>query len=115
MELKVEILVTVKQDQFIRAVGSDISIGEKVLGKGQVISPIGGELGALASIGVQQIQVYKKPIVSVLSTGNELVEVTEPGPLKYGTIRDSNRPTLKSTLEQLGYQVIDLGIASDEY
>jgi gephyrin len=113
-EETVEILVTAKSGQFIREIGSDISLGETVLTKNHVMSSLGGEVGTLASIGVKEIKVYRKPIVSVLSTGNELVPVTHSGPLSYGSIRDANRPALKAYLEQYGYKVVDLGIASDK-
>jgi gephyrin len=114
-EETVEILVSVKEGQFIREIGSDIALGETVLAKDHVMSSLGGEVGTLASIGVSEVRVYKKPVVSVLSTGNELVPVTHSGPLPYGSIRDANRPALKAYLEQCGYSVVDLGIASDKY
>jgi len=50
-----------------------------------------------------------------LSTGNELVSHTEERGLKMGEVRDSNRPSLLTTLKAWGYQTVDLGVASDSY
>ena len=59
--------------QFIRAKGSDIKQGEVVLEKGQVLGP--AEIGLLATVGrISSIRVYKKPVIGLLSTGNELVD-----------------------------------------
>jgi len=52
------------------------------------------------------------PVVSVLSTGNE---IQEPGrPLKPGHIHDSNKTTLLSLIKEQGFSALDLGIARDE-
>ncbi len=53
--------------------------------------------------------------MGILSTGNEIVDLTESAPLKDGQTRDSNRPSLMAALEAAGYKVMDLGIAKDEY
>ena len=51
----VEILAKVRKGEAIREIGSDIQVGQTVLKKGQVISAVGGEIGVLASIGVQKV------------------------------------------------------------
>lgn len=61
--------------------------------------------------------VHRRPIVAILSTGNELVEL-EGGASRTGAsgwtgVIDTNRPSLQATLEGLGYDVVDLGIAED--
>lgn len=58
---------------------------------------------------------YRKPVAAILSTGNELVPANDPAELKYGQIRDSNRPALKAVIEKHGFEVLDLGIAEDKY
>ena len=55
---------------FNRPIGNDIRSGEKVLAKGSVLGP--AEIGLLASIGATRVKVFRRPIVSLLSTGNEL-------------------------------------------
>ncbi|KAK3092834.1 hypothetical protein FSP39_007734 [Pinctada imbricata] len=108
-ELEIKIMTVPKPGQDIRPVGSDIAKGEMILSKGQNLGP--AELGLLATVGVTSILCYQQPIVGVMSTGNELVEPTED--LQEGKIRDSNRTTLISQIEEHGYHVIDLGIAKD--
>ncbi|KAH3668332.1 hypothetical protein OGAPHI_002086 [Ogataea philodendri] len=113
-EKLVEILAQdVKSGENIRAVGSDTKKGSLVLAKGSRISVGGGEIGALASVGVKLIKVYRKPTIGVLSTGNELQDLKTEKSLHYGEIYDSNRPTLISMVENSGYKVVDLGIAAD--
>lgn len=110
-ELKVEILKTAAENALIREIGSDIAFGEVILRKGTVISSVGGEIGILASVGIHEINVYEKPVIGILSTGNELVSTDSP--LKFGQIRDANKPALTCALKAAGYKVVDLGVASD--
>ncbi|KAF5545984.1 molybdopterin molybdotransferase [Fusarium phyllophilum] len=114
-EKEVEIQVDgVKEGENIREVGSDVKQGTVILNKGETISGVGGEIGLLASVGVSEAKVYRRPVVAVLSTGDEIVEYNRPGDLKLGEVRDTNRITLMSAAREWGYEVIDLGIASDK-
>ncbi|CAH1402118.1 unnamed protein product [Nezara viridula] len=109
-EIEIEITTAPKPGQDIRPVGNDIGLNEIVLNKGDPITPI--ELGLLATIGITNVPVFRLPKVSVLSTGNEVVE---PGvELRPGSIRDSNRITLLSLLRGHHFPTYDLGIAKDE-
>ena len=111
----VEILAQdVQAGQNVREVGSDIKAGSMILQKGEEISTIGGELGLLASVGRAEILVYRRPVVGVLSTGDEIVEHDRPGSLRFGEVRDSNRPTTVAVLKSWGFEVIDLGVARDK-
>ncbi|PON25580.1 gephyrin [Trichoderma gamsii] len=98
----------------VREIGSDIAQGSVILKKGEQISAVGGEIGLLAAVGVAEAQVYKRPVVGVLSTGDEIVDYHRPGGLKLGEVRDTNRITLISAAKEWGFPVIDLGIASDK-
>ncbi|KAG0312393.1 hypothetical protein BGZ99_009537 [Dissophora globulifera] len=109
----VEILARVRNGEAIRETGSDIQVGQTVLRKGQVVSAVGGEIGVLASIGVQRVRVRQHPTVGFLSTGNEVVNHDNGMPLKMGQIRDSNRPTLIAATKAAGFDYVDLGIALD--
>ncbi|KAF2672265.1 hypothetical protein BT63DRAFT_384699 [Microthyrium microscopicum] len=114
-EKEVEILTSeIKDGENVREVGSDVQKGDTIIHKGQTISAIGGELGLLASVGVPQVLAYRKPIVGVLSTGDEIIPHDEARPLKLGEVRDTNRPTLLTAIAGTGFEAIDLGIASDK-
>ncbi|KAJ5811698.1 hypothetical protein N7474_007999 [Penicillium riverlandense] len=113
-EATVEILAEdIKPGENIREPGSDVSLGSKILSRGDLITPVGGEIGLLAATGTRSIKVFRKPRVGVLSTGDELVEHTDSRTLTGGQIRDSNRPSLLSCLASWGFPTVDLGIARD--
>ncbi|XP_060074353.1 gephyrin-like [Ylistrum balloti] len=108
-ELEIKIMKPPSVGQDIRPMGSDIAKGEKVLCKGQKLSP--SELGLLATVGVTHVPCFKQPVVGVMSTGNELLEPDEA--LREGKIRDSNRTTLIAQLQEHNFPVLDLGVAKD--
>lgn len=115
-EAEIEILTDdVKAGENVREVGSDVQAGDVVMKAGEGISAVGGEFGLLASVGTKEVTVYKKPVVGVLSTGDEIIEFDREGGLKLGEVRDTNRPTLLTAVKAQGFEVIDLGIASDKY
>lgn len=114
-EKEVQILADgVREGENIREVGSDVKQGTAILKKGDQVSAVGGELGLLASVGVSEVKVYQRPIVGVLSTGDEIIEHDRPGELRLGEVRDTNRPTLIAAARGQGFEVVDLGIASDK-
>ena len=113
-ELEVEVLASdVKSGENVREVGSDIEVGSTILRKGDQISATGGELGLLVSIGKAEVQIYHRPVVGVLSTGDEIVQHDRPGKLRLGEVRDCNRLTIMAAIRGWGYEAVDLGIASD--
>ncbi len=115
-EQEIEILTNkIKPNENVREIGSDIQKGELILKKGDQITAVGGELGLLASVGKAEVTVYKKPIVGVLSTGDEIVPHDRPGELRLGEVRDCNRPALMAAIRGWGFEVVDLGIARDKY
>ncbi|KAK9511717.1 hypothetical protein O3M35_000325 [Rhynocoris fuscipes] len=109
-ELSINVLVRVTPGQDIREVGSDIAKGETVLQEGDLITST--EMGLLATVGVSKVSVYRLPSVAVLSTGNELLQPDQP--LKKGMVRDSNKTTLLSLLQENGFTAHDMGVAKDE-
>lgn len=114
-ELEVEILAEgVKPGLNIREVGSDVRKGEIILRQGDSISDTGGELGLLASVGRILVPVYKRAVVGVLSTGDEIVPHNLPGTLQDGEVRDCNRPTLLAAIHACGFEAVDLGIVRDK-
>jgi len=112
-EETVNILSSIPAGENVREIGSDVEKGHVILHKGDEITFAGGEVGILASVGLATVKVYAKPVVGVLSTGNELVRHEEERELQLGEVRDSNRPSLMAALKAWGYHTIDLGIASD--
>lgn len=100
----------------VREVGSDVASGDVVLRQGDRITGVGGEIGLLASVGVTRVDVYRRPVVGVLSTGDELVDQDErpSGALRHGEVRDTNRLALLSAAREHGFPVVDLGIARDK-
>jgi gephyrin len=113
-EATVEILASgLEENENVREVGSDVQAGTVVLRAGDIISAVGGEVGLLASVGVSKVSVLRKPVVGVLSTGDEVVSHMRAGELKLGEIRDSNRPTLLTAIKSSGFAAVDLGIAAD--
>jgi gephyrin len=114
-EKEIEILTDeIKPNENVREVGSDVKEGEIILKKGEGVTVVGGEFGLLASVGAKEVSVYKKPIVGVLSTGDEIIPHNREGPLRLGEVRDTNRPTLITAARSHRFEVIDLGIVSDK-
>lgn len=115
-EKEIEILTDeIKANENVREVGSDVKEGEIILKKGEGVTVVGGEFGLLASVGTQQVSVYKRPVVGVLSTGDEIIQHNREGPLRLGEVRDTNRPTLITAARSHRFEVVDLGIVSDKY
>jgi molybdopterin molybdotransferase len=90
--------------------GADVRAGELVLTKGTQLGA--AELGLAAALGFAQVEVYRRPRVALMSTGDELVEVGNR-PAR-GQITDSNRWALLAALGEAGARVTSLGIAPDE-
>jgi molybdopterin molybdotransferase len=98
-----------RRGENVRAAGEDMRAGENVLIAGRLCTP--ADIGLLASLGLCEVQVRRRPRIALLSTGDELCDVGERrGP---GGIFDSNRYTLRAALTRLGVQVQDLGVAAD--
>ncbi|MDI1237476.1 MAG: molybdopterin molybdotransferase MoeA [Polaromonas sp.] len=100
--------------QWIRRAGEDVTRGATVLSKGERLTPAG--LGLAASIGMDRLQVARRPRVALFSTGDELVMPGEvaPAQMRPGAIYNSNRFFLRALLLRLGCEVSDLGIVPDK-
>jgi len=94
----------------VRPAGDDVRVGDVVAPEGTVLTA--GHLGVLATVGMTEVEVVGRPLVGVLSTGDELV--ADGRPLAPGQIRDSNRLSLLALLRSSGYEVVDLGLVADD-
>jgi molybdopterin molybdotransferase len=94
----------------IRRRGEDISKGELVLKKGKLLHP--ADIGVLASLGKSVVSVICRPLVGILATGNEVVEIDRP--LPPGKIYNSNSYSLAAQVLQYGGIPKFLGVAPDD-
>jgi molybdopterin molybdotransferase len=103
-----------KAGQWVRARGEDVKRGRIALTKGQLLTP--ASLGLAASLGLDRLEVARRPRVALFSTGDELVMPGEvkPADMKAGAIYNSNRFFLRALLQRAGCQVTDLGIVPDQ-
>jgi molybdopterin molybdotransferase len=91
--------------------GEDIKKGEKILSQGHRTRP--QDMGAVAAFGKSRVVVYKKPRVAIISSGDEIVGVTQKPRL--GEIRDMNRYSLSGQVELAGGVPVFMGIARDSF
>lgn len=90
--------------------GDDVQQGELVLEKGTSLNE--AAIGVLAALGIKEVKTFQRPVVGILSTGNELVPYQQEK-LELGQIRDINSITLASIAQKCGAEVIQGGIISD--
>jgi len=103
------ILKAVGLGENIRKSGEDVKKGDRVISKGDTIRP--AEVGMIASVGRSFISVYQRPLVAILCTGDELVDVD--GDLDEVKIVSSNSYTLTAQVKDCGAIPVQLGIAKD--
>lgn len=90
--------------------GTDITAGETVLRQGRPLTS--RDTGVLAAIGVANVSVWRKPLVAILSTGDEIIA---PGdPMQPGKVYDSNAQVLADAVKELGGEPVRLGITRDD-
>lgn len=106
---KIQVNRSVKSGDYIRYPGEDIEAGQVILAQGHILRP--QEVGVLASLGISQVAVVRRPKVAILATGDELLTIDQP--LQPGKIRNSNGYTQAAQILALGAEPIQLGIARD--
>jgi molybdopterin molybdotransferase len=108
---EVEVCVEVGPGKEVRRAGEDIRVGEPVLERGTLLGA--AELGVLASVGADEVPCTIRPRLSVLATGDELVE---PGhPLEAGQVRNSNAYTVPAQARTAGAEVARIELVPDDY
>ncbi len=90
--------------------GTDITAGETVLRRGRLLTS--RDTGVLAAIGVAHVNVWRKPLVAILSTGDEIIAPGEP--MQPAKVYDSNAQVLADAVHELGGEPRRLGIVHDD-
>ena len=109
-ETSVEVLRPAAPGQHVIRVGEDLAAGDVLLPAGRQLRA--QDLGVLAALGITKIEAAVRPVVGVLSSGDEIVPAqAAPAP---GQVRDVNATTLSALARQAGAQVRDFGIAPDD-
>jgi len=109
-ETTIEVTRSVAPAQNVIEADEDLARGQTVLTRGTRLRP--QEVGLLAALGQTEVEVYARPVVAILSTGDEVVPAeAAPGP---GQIRDINSYTLGAMVEAAGGTALLLGIVPDD-
>lgn len=91
--------------------GEDVPAGKTMLFAGRKLRP--QEIGLLAALGISSIKVYQKPVVGIISTGNEIVPIdSSPGPAQ---VRDVNSYSIGSQIMEAGGSPVLFGIIKDDF
>jgi molybdopterin molybdotransferase/putative molybdopterin biosynthesis protein len=90
--------------------GTDITSGETVLRRGESLTS--RDTGVLAAIGVATVDVWRKPVVAILSTGDEIIAPGEP--MQPAKVYDSNAQVLADAVRELGGEPTRFGITRDD-
>ncbi|PSL40222.1 molybdopterin molybdotransferase [Planomicrobium soli] len=90
--------------------GEDMKRGAAIIDSGSFIHP--GTVAVLATFGYAEVQVAKRPVVGILATGTELLDVSEP--LQPGKIRNSNGPMIEAQLARMGISCKTYGMSVDD-
>jgi len=106
---EITITTTVEPRQHIRFRGEDVAAGDPVMAAGTTVRS--AEVSMLASLGRAVVRVYRRPVVAILSTGDELIELGRtPG---LGEIINSNTLALAAAVQEAGGVPRVIGIARD--
>ena len=100
---------TVRAGENRRLRGEDLQADKPAIQQGRILKA--SDIGLAASLGIAELGVYQRIKVAILSSGDELCDMSEP--LLPGKIYDSNRFSLHACLSRLGFEIIDCGIVRD--
>ena len=110
-EQTIEAYRSVAPGQHVLNIGEDVHTGQRLLSSGQLIRP--QETGLLAAQGIERVSVFKKPVIGIISTGDEIVPVSRKP--KAGQIRDVNTYTLGGYVSKFGGIPVSMGIVKDDF
>lgn len=106
---QIEVLAEVSKGKDICPAGEDVEQGELIFSPGTKITP--AVVGMLATLGYDEVTVYRQPEVAILATGDELVDINDD--LKAGKIRNSNTYSIAAQVKTYGSKFKILGIGRD--
>ena len=110
-EQDLAIYTNVGANENMMRIGDDIRNGELVFSRGHLLRP--QDIGVLSALGYSQIEVFKRPRLSIISTGDEIIR---PGEIpKPGEVIDINTPALAAVAKRLGAEVISTAYARDDH
>jgi molybdopterin molybdotransferase len=107
---EIEIFKSVADGENVIRIGEDVAKGQLVIPKGTQIRP--AEIGGLMALGITSVDVARKPVVGLISTGDEVIEPSQH--VKPGQVRDINSYTLSALVEKSGGVAKRYGIISDQ-
>ena len=107
---RIEIFKPVERGDYLRGVGQDVRRGTLVLQDGHRLRP--QDISMMAALGISNPSVYHRPMVAILSTGDELLEIDKP--LLPGHVHDANSYGLAAAVQATGANALRLGIAADQ-
>ena len=110
-DFTIEVYRSVAPGQHQIEKGEDFKKGETILSAGQRLRP--QETGLLAAFGIEQVKVFQRPVIGIISTGDEVIPIDESP--KAGQIRDINTYTLSSLVKEAGGVPMVFGIVSDNF
>ncbi|WP_373498778.1 gephyrin-like molybdotransferase Glp [Desulfococcus sp.] len=108
-ETAIEVYKSVAPGQHVVEVGEDFSRGEIVLNRGRRIRP--QEMGVMSALGREMVQVYRRPVVGIISTGDEVIPIDQAP--RQGQIRDINTYSLAGWVRRAGAVPLTFGIMPD--
>lgn len=94
----------------VRKAGSQCQTGDLILNSGTQVTP--GTIGLLASMGIQEVEVFSVPSISIILTGDEIIEIGQA--LQPGQIYNANGPALIAYLNQMGIKEVKVLKVKDE-
>jgi molybdopterin molybdotransferase len=110
-DTSIEVFRSVAPGQNLIAAGEDFTPGARIAACGRYLRP--QDIGILAAFGRTQVQVYRRPVVGIISTGDELVPIdTVPAPAQ---VRDVNSYTLAGLVAETGAVSKSFGIIKDDF
>jgi molybdopterin molybdotransferase len=94
---------------YVRPRGEDMRPGDRLLEAGRALSP--ADLGVLATVGRSRVAVIRRPVVGIVSTGDEIADLGAP--IGHGQIPNSNTYSLMAQVRAAGAEPLNLGVARD--